>query len=73
MVSNQTWDSVDPKDTQIMVLYMEVVALKSRQGGYNGFKEDKGDNALARRNDSLSVLHPWYKVNVGAKIFKNSV
>ena len=73
MVSNQTWDSVDPKDAQIMALSTEVAALKDKQGNYNGLKTSKGKNSLAERSDSLAVLHPWRKINDGPKKFKDGV
>ena len=59
MVSNQSWDSVDPKDAQIMALTIEVAALKNKRGDYNSSKTGKGENSLAIYSNNLSVLHPW--------------
>ena len=67
MVSNRTWDSIDPKDAQILALTTKIEELQKM-----GVTKIDPNNIMKVRV-FLSVLHLWRKVNVSPMIVQDGM
>ena len=66
MVSNETWDEIDPKDAQILSLTTKVEdTQKNALPGSEDLKN--GTNARA----FLSLLYSWRKINISPNVVRD--
>ena len=65
MVSNKSWDAIDPKDAKMLAL---VTKVNESQANQDAKKQEDHDVAFTKGNNNLEV---WRKVKGEPKVTKN--